>query len=605
MPSALFGARSARRPHLAKVGQSGLAGEVADLRQDVEDAFQAFDDSPSFGTYLRTVYAVPVFGNSGDPARVQAAIAAMAPLGGEVRLGAGTLLVPNGSMIVLPTGGRLHLTGAGSGKTIVQSEVDNSTVYNAGIYGSSVFGTPGTLAAPVTAGTKTFTSTTSLAVGDWCVLANAAGSVIVQIKAKSGSGTFTYTADRLILRGFSGGDVLTPITSVLKDVEIEGMSFTQATRTGLRAVNFIAAVRCAIRDVDYVGSGGAAVDQIGSFDTNCFDCEAVRVRARATLTGQGWSVESSERCRLIDCDLDYCNIGAYVIDSYNIDVVRVSAHCCTAAGLKIGGVLPGGGSRDVRVTGGEFSGSTGGTGVVLGLGSHYTLTGVNARYNNDAFNIGNHEAMTDVVLDKCTAANSSNFNYWVNAESSRVMLANNTSKSGAGIGTLLQGEATIDGLESVGDAIALYLGMTTGRPVIAQRLRISGATTGISQSSTIRATIKDSEVNAGTVIDHTTASILLLENVATTSSGGGTKGYQGIAGSECRVYGRVDLSTTATPWTVNATGKLYLVDQIGVGTPEGAVIASIGSTYLRNDGAAATTLYVKTSLNGNTGWTAK
>lgn len=308
---------------------------------------------------------------------------------------------------------------------------------------------------------------------------------------------------------------------------------------------------------------------------------------------------------MIDCDLDYCNIGAYVIDSYNIDIVRVSAHCCTGAGLKIGGVLPGGGSRDVRVTGGEFSGATGGTGVVLGLGSHYTLTGVDCRYNNDGFNIGNHEVMTDVVLDKCTATNSTNFNFWVNAESSRVMMNNITSKSGASIGILLQGEATIDGLESVSDALALYFGMTTGRPVVAQRLRIASATTGITVASTIRVTVKDAEVNGGTVIDHTTASILVLENVATTTSGGGTKGYQGIASSECRVYGRVDFSTTATPWAVNATGKLYLVDQIGAGAPEGAVIASVGSTYLRNDGGAATTLYVKTSLNGNTGWTAK
>lgn len=553
-------------------------------------------------TTTATVYPL---GTSADAARIQAACAAMSQVGGTVLIGPGTLLIPNGSMIVVPPGAPLKIIGAGIGKTIIQSEVDNATVYNAGIYLSSQFGTPGTLAAGVSAGAKTFTSTTSMAAGDWCLIGNAAGSVIVQIKSKSGSGTFTYTADRLILRAFSGGDTLTPITSVMRDVEISNMSFTQATRAGLRAVNFIGAVRCAIRDVEYIGSGGAAVNQIGSFDTNCFDCEAVRVYARSTLAGQGWSIESSERCRMIDCDLDYCNIGAYVIDSYNIDIVRVSAHCCTAAGLKIGGVLPGGGSRDVRVTGGEFSGSTGGTGVVLGLGSHYTLTGVDCRNNNDGFNISNHEALTDVVLDKCTAANSANFNFWVNAEASRVMMSNIISKSGAGLGVLLQGEATIDGLESVSDAVGLYLGMSTGRPVVAQRLRITGATTGITVASTIRVTIKDAEVNGGTVIDHTTASILILENVATTTSGGGTKGYQGIAASDCRVYGRVDFSTTATPWTVNATGKLRLVDQLGTGTPEGAVIATIGSTFLRDDGGVSTTLYVKTSGTGNTGWTAK
>lgn len=43
----------------------------------------------------------------------------------------------------------------------------------------------------------------------------------------------------------------------------------------------------------------------------------------------------------------------------------------------------------------------------------------------------------------------------------------------------------------------------------------------------------------------------------------------------------------------------------GSGTPEGVVTAPVGSLFLRTDGAAATTLYVKTSGAGNTGWTAK
>lgn len=43
----------------------------------------------------------------------------------------------------------------------------------------------------------------------------------------------------------------------------------------------------------------------------------------------------------------------------------------------------------------------------------------------------------------------------------------------------------------------------------------------------------------------------------------------------------------------------------GTGTPEGVVTAPIGSLYLRLDGSTSTTLYVKTSGTGNTGWTAK
>lgn len=43
----------------------------------------------------------------------------------------------------------------------------------------------------------------------------------------------------------------------------------------------------------------------------------------------------------------------------------------------------------------------------------------------------------------------------------------------------------------------------------------------------------------------------------------------------------------------------------GAGSPEGVVTAKPGTLYLRTDGGASTTLYVKTSGTGDTGWTAK
>lgn len=42
----------------------------------------------------------------------------------------------------------------------------------------------------------------------------------------------------------------------------------------------------------------------------------------------------------------------------------------------------------------------------------------------------------------------------------------------------------------------------------------------------------------------------------------------------------------------------------GIGSPEGAITAGIGSLYLRSDGAVGTSFYKKTSGTGNTGWTA-
>lgn len=57
----------------------------------------------------------------------------------------------------------------------------------------------------------------------------------------------------------------------------------------------------------------------------------------------------------------------------------------------------------------------------------------------------------------------------------------------------------------------------------------------------------------------------------------------------------------ATDGVQATTAKLYA----GTGTPEGNVTAAMGSLFLRTDGGASTTLYVKTSGSGSTGWTAK
>jgi hypothetical protein len=65
----------------------------------------------------------------------------------------------------------------------------------------------------------------------------------------------------------------------------------------------------------------------------------------------------------------------------------------------------------------------------------------------------------------------------------------------------------------------------------------------------------------------------------------------------------------ATRFEIDAVGVLELVGgptvRTGFSTPEGAVTAAVGSLFLRVDGGASTTLYVKTSGSGNTGWTAK
>lgn len=66
--------------------------------------------------------------------------------------------------------------------------------------------------------------------------------------------------------------------------------------------------------------------------------------------------------------------------------------------------------------------------------------------------------------------------------------------------------------------------------------------------------------------------------------------------------GRRWQSTYTVDLRVGASQRIWTSD---AGSPEGAVTASVGSLYTRTDGGANTTLYVKESGTGNTGWVAK
>lgn len=55
-------------------------------------------------------------------------------------------------------------------------------------------------------------------------------------------------------------------------------------------------------------------------------------------------------------------------------------------------------------------------------------------------------------------------------------------------------------------------------------------------------------------------------------------------------------------FSATAAGIIW---RTGVGSPEGVVTAAVGSLYTRSDGGVNTTLYVKQSGTGNTGWAAK
>jgi hypothetical protein len=70
--------------------------------------------------------------------------------------------------------------------------------------------------------------------------------------------------------------------------------------------------------------------------------------------------------------------------------------------------------------------------------------------------------------------------------------------------------------------------------------------------------------------------------------------------SELRVYGGFGTTSGAVVQWSNGPA-IYA----GKGSPESVVTAEIGSMFLRHDGGAATSMYIKESGTGNTGWVAK
>jgi uncharacterized protein YjbI with pentapeptide repeats len=74
----------------------------------------------------------------------------------------------------------------------------------------------------------------------------------------------------------------------------------------------------------------------------------------------------------------------------------------------------------------------------------------------------------------------------------------------------------------------------------------------------------------------------------------------GDATASVRQWAGLNLTQTA-PITFNNGSRI----RSGTGSPEGVVTATVGSMWLRSDGGAGTTLYIKESGTGNTGWVAK
>lgn len=107
------------------------------------------------------------------------------------------------------------------------------------------------------------------------------------------------------------------------------------------------------------------------------------------------------------------------------------------------------------------------------------------------------------------------------------------------------------------------------------------------------------------------ATRILLWNTSTLSGSGGTIIAE-VMGTGVRPGANASftIGESALRWSDVFSGQYTIGTSTvrmlsGAGSPEGVVTAVVGSTYQRNNGGAVTSLYVKETGTGNTGWVAK
>lgn len=155
------------------------------------------------------------------------------------------------------------------------------------------------------------------------------------------------------------------------------------------------------------------------------------------------------------------------------------------------------------------------------------------------------------------------------------------------------------------------------------RGRLGGGSTGANVNYHLQSGGNDRQVKGDT-----TGLIERIENTNLSNSGSEymTRRYSGSSSQVCfreRYFGnsdyrvesidRTDGTTVQAVLGVDASlgavlygnGTLFNRLHVGNGSPEGVVSASVGDMYNRKDGGVGTTLYIKESGTGNTGWVAK
>lgn len=101
-----------------------------------------------------------------------------------------------------------------------------------------------------------------------------------------------------------------------------------------------------------------------------------------------------------------------------------------------------------------------------------------------------------------------------------------------------------------------------------------------------------------------------LTNIGVYAHAAGGQVNYSFFGNSGTMRNQGDLQVTGNSALGDGSADIITINsgpllRTGTGTPEGAITAPVGSLFLRTDGGAGTTLYVKESGAGNTGWVGK
>lgn len=130
-----------------------------------------------------------------------------------------------------------------------------------------------------------------------------------------------------------------------------------------------------------------------------------------------------------------------------------------------------------------------------------------------------------------------------------------------------------------------------------QTLTMDWRTGGLNQTYDARISVAGGNTGTGAATVQLTAAVFEINPRSATALRPATDNEKGLGDSTRRF---------STSYVVKRFYEPGIFDSYGLGSPEGVVVASVGSTYRRTNGTAGETFYVKESGFGtNTGWVAK